>query len=331
MSRIVSLGAATQDIFLVDRDDFVETPYEDISIFGKLAIGSKVDIDKAIFSVGGSGANAAVTFARSGHETIYIGTLARDTAGEAVLRCLDEENIDNSYVEFMRGATACSVILLDAKTSQRTVLEYRGISYRANRLHPEDLVGIQPDWLYVSSLGGDMDKLLEFFVQAHTLGAKVMFNPGPAELDQPAKLIGLLQDTDVLLVNKDEAAKIVPGVILTELLARLSNYCPITIITDGIMGAIATDHRETFRLGVYEQATTRDITGAGDAFGSGFLAKYADNADFATALRFAAANASKVTQHYGAEAGILSGDYDLHPMPIMKIDNLTEWATEGGI
>lgn len=322
MSRIVSIGAATQVIYLIDRDDFKSAEVAGQSIFGKLVIGSKVDIDKVKYSVGGSGLNAAVSFARFGHETVFIGNIGKDVAGEAVVRCLDDENIDSSYLEVLRGATASSVILLDAKSGDSTSLDFRGVSHRTDDLKADDLELIQPDWLYASSLDGDMDMLLAFFEKAHEIGTKVMFNPGTLELKQSEKLIGLLQDVDILLVNKREAAEIVPGVLLTELLTHLANYCETVLITDGIMGAIATNHEKTYRLGVYEQPRVRDTTGAGDAFGAGFLANFAKTGKFKQSLCFAAANAAKVVASYGAQAGILSGDEKLHPMPITEVKDL---------
>lgn len=319
MSRIVTIGSAVQDIYMIDRDDFEAVELDEgLSIFGKMAIGSKVDIDKVSYEVGGGGANTAVTFARNGHETIFMGNLSHDAAGDAVLECLDRENIDSSYVEYVAGQTGCSVVLLDARTAERTILAYRGASASFHNLDPSNLDTIQPDWLYVTSLRGDMDTLLALFERAHSLGAKVMFNPGEQEIAHLDKLIGLLDLVDVLLVNKLEAAQIVPGVVLAELVERLANYCPIVLITDGMMGAIATDRKETYRLGVYEQKRVRDRTGAGDAFGSGFLSEWAKGTTFEEALRFAAANASVVTQYYGAQAGILASASDLHPMPIQK-------------
>lgn len=325
MSRIVTIGSANQDIYLIDHDDFESVEVGDVSIFGGLPIGTKADIDKVCYAVGGGGLNPAVTFARYGHETIFMGNIAKDPAGEAVLAGLDTEGIDSSYVETLPGQTGCHVVLLDAKTGAHTTLSFQGVSARYQNLRPRELENIQPDWLYATSLHGDMDKLLEFFEQTHTVGAKVMFNPGPQELAAKAKLIGLLDDVDILLVDKAEAAQIVPGVLLTELLAHLANYCPTVLITDGVMGAIATNRQASYRLGVYEKKHVRDATGAGDAFGSGFLAEFAENGDFERALKFASANAAKVTQHYGAWAGILTGDEDLHPMPVQKIEDLAGW------
>ncbi len=329
MARIVSLGSALQDIYLIDRDDFAGSTVAGQSIFGKIVIGDKIDIDKVQYSVGGGGTNVAVSFARHGHESIFIGNLSHDAAGEAVLACLDEENVDSSYVEYTRAGTGCSVILLDAKTGERTILTHRGASSKFTNLEPTDLENISPDWLYATSLRGDLAKLSEFFEVAHRLGAKIMFNPGLQEIEQLPKLIEILPKVDVLLVNKREASRIVPGVLLTELLVHLATYCQTVIITDGQMGSIATDHQEVYRLGVYEQVRMRDATGAGDAFGAGFLASYCadrpkarEKLRFADALQFAAANAASVVQKYGAKTGILTGEEDLHPMPMQKINDL---------
>ncbi|MBR3263929.1 carbohydrate kinase family protein [Candidatus Saccharibacteria bacterium] len=326
MARIVSLGSALQDLYLIDRDDFAATEFCDVgrkncrSVFGELIIGSKVDIDRIMYEVGGGGTNSAVEFARHGHESIYLGNIGRDSAGEAVLACLDEEGVDNSYVEHAAHRnTGCSVILLDTKSGERTILTYRGASSKFDNLDEDDLERIQPDWLYATSLRGDMDTLLRFFEKAKEIGCKVMFNPGKLELAEKKKMIGLLDLVDVLLVNKSEAAEIVPGTVLSELVSRLGNYVKTVIITDGNMGAIATDGEKTYRFGIYEDVPVKDTTGAGDAFGSGFLAHLANGESFKKSLVYASANSTAVVADFSAKKGLLRGNEKLHEMPIQEV------------
>ncbi len=321
MARIASLGSALQDIYLIDRDDFGSMVLNDKSLFKTLEIGSKYDIDSIDFYVGGGGTNSAVTFARSGHEAIYIGNMAHDSAGEEILRKLDEEGIDTSFISFpAKAKTGCSIILLDSKTGERTVLTFRGASAKFNNLKASDLELIQPDWLYVTTLRGDMGTLLTFFEKAKELDTKIMFNPGTLELMNPKQILGLLQDVDVLLVNKREAAQLVPGTVLQELLVKLKRYCPTVLITDGAMGGIASDGQKTYRFGIYEDVKIKDTTGAGDAFGSGFLAAFAAGKTFKQSLIFASANSTSVVQKRGAKNGLLSQDTPLHPMPIQLIN-----------
>lgn len=322
MARVVTLGSALQDIYLIDHDDLVPTQIGGEAIFGKMLVGSKVDIDKLQYHVGGGGVNAAVTLSRHGHEVVFMGNIADDSAGQAVMRVLDREEIDNSYVNYVSGkATGTSVILLDSKKGERTILTYRGASDKFNNFAPEDLARVQPDWLYITTLRGDLDTLTGFIEKARELGVRIMMNPGVKELAKPRELLKIIAKVDVLLVNKSEAAELVPGNILSELLYRLGGYAPITIITDGQMGGIAGNREtgESYRFGIYEDRKIKDATGAGDAFGSGFLAAYAAGKSFRQALIFASANSTAVVSQIGANASVLDGDEDLHPMPIQKL------------
>ena len=320
MARIVSLGSALQDVYLIDHDDLAPTTIGDAAIFGKVLVGSKVDIDRISYEVGGGGVNSAITFARNGHEAVFIGNISRDPAGMAVIKALNREGIDSSYVNFLeRKSTGTSVVLLDAKSGERTILTCRGASEQFGNFDEKDLDLIQPDWLYVTSLRGDLDTLRRFFVKAHEVGAKVMFNPGIKELEQTGNLTKLLKYVDILNVNKSEAGQLVPGKVLVELLSHLSNYVNTVIITDGMMGGIATNGAETYRFGIYEDVKMKDATGAGDAFGSGFLASIANGREFKQALVFASANSTSVITKLGANRGILGRLTRPHMMPIQKV------------
>lgn len=318
MAKIVSLGSALEDIYLIDRDDFTASRIGGTSIFGKLEIGTKVDIDKVSYEIGGGGTNTAVTFARFGHDSIFLGNLGHDSAGEAILANLDDEGVDTSYISFQKTGTGCSVILLDMKTGERTILTHRGASSKFNNISPKILEKINPDWLYISSMRGDMDTLLSFVETAHELDCKIMFNPGALEIARLDQLIGILPEIDILLVNKIEASKIVPGKVLSELAAHLKNYAETVIITDGAMGGLAINSDESIRFGIYEDVKVKDTTGAGDAFGSGFLAALASGKSFKNSILFGSANSTSVIQKVGAKKGILTGKEKLHQMPMQK-------------
>lgn len=321
MAKIASLGSALQDIYLIDHDDFAGTKEGDTEKLEQIDIGSKVDIDNISFEVGGGGTNSAVSFARHGHEATFLGCIGDDPAGQAVVEVLNDEDIDTSFIKVSRKVkTGVSVVLLDSISGERTILTYRGASAKFDDLDEKDLDEIKPEWLYVSSLRGDMETLERFFKKAEEIGCKIMFNPGKLELKHEKELKNLLKYVDILLVNKSEAEQIVPGTVLEELLSHLAAYCKTVIITTGSMGAIATDLKETYRFGIYEDVKVKDTTGAGDSFGSGFLAHLAAGNSFRDSLIFGSANSTSVVAKLGAKAGILDGTEDLHPMPIQRID-----------
>ncbi len=326
MARIATLGSALQDLYLIDRDDFAKTEVYSVrscaseSLFGELKIGSKVDIDKISYEVGGGGTNSAVAFARHGHNVVYFGNIGRDAAGEAVLACLDEEGIDSGFVLVApRKNTGSSVILLDSVSGERTILTCRGASAKFDNLDSTDLERVAPDYLYVTTLHGDFKTAEAFMKTAKSMHIKVALNPGKKELEDKTRLTKLLEYVDILIVNKVEAAQLVPGSILVELCSRLHNYVETVIITDGNMGGIATDGVETYRFGMYEDVPVKDTTGAGDAFGAGFVAHLASGKSFHDSLVFASANATSVVAQFGAKRGLLSGRERLHQMPIQKV------------
>lgn len=319
MAKIVSLGSALQDIYLIDHDDLVPTEIGETAILGKVLVGSKVDIDRISYETGGGGLNSSIAFARCGHQAVFLGNVAHDPAGEAIAKKLSREGVDASHMESLeRCTTGTSIILLDSKSGERTILTCRGASVRFENLSERVLDEVEPDWLYVTTLRGDMETLKRFFRHAEKNNIKIMFNPGVKELEKPEELMKLLKYVSILNLNKEEAAKLVSGSSLTELLHNLRNYVNTVIITDGPRGGIAANEERAYQFGIYEDRKVKDATGAGDAFGSGFLASIAAGKSFKHALIFASANSTSVVSCLGANKGILTGNEELHEIPMHK-------------
>jgi sugar/nucleoside kinase (ribokinase family) len=314
--KLVAIGAAVQDVFLSHSEEF--KPVSDKAaheIFMKLEMGEKADVNKIHFTTGGGATNAAVTFSRQGLDSQFMGTIADDPAGHAVLKDLDDEGVDATAISYSKSYnTGYSVILL-APGGERTILTYRGASTHYH-IDNFDLDGTDADWIYVSSLAGSMDVLDKIFHQAKGLGIKVFFNPGKGELAKLSELRPLLEDVDVLSVNKEEAGKIVSGEDAEELARRLSNIVPVAIVSDGPNGVVATDREVIVRAGMYEDVPVIDRTGAGDAFGSGFLSQWSQGKSLKDSIVFGSANSTSVVGKVGAKTAILQEGAKLHDMPI---------------
>jgi len=163
-----------------------------------------------------------------------------------------------------------------------------------------------------------MDVLDEIFHQAKQLDKKVCYNPGKDELKKASKLRPLLEDVDVLLVNKEEAKMIVDGETLEELVRKLVNRVGVVIVSDGPNGVMASDGKMLVRAGMYEDVKVIDRTGSGDAFGSGFLSQWANGKSLKDSIVFASANSTSVVTKIGAKAGILHKGAVLHAMPLSE-------------
>lgn len=318
MPKLLAIGAAVQDVFLSHSDEF--KPVSDKAAheqFMKLDLGGKADVNNISFSTGGGATNAAVTFARQGLASQFMGTIGHDPAGLAVLDDLDKEGVDTTHVSYSdRYNTGYSVLLL-APSGERTILTYRGASTHYDPKH-FNLANTDADWLYVSSMAGSMEALDKIFTQARELNIKVFFNPGKGELRHPQKLKALLDDVTVLSVNKEEAAQIVEGESLEELTRHLLHYVPVAIISDGPNGVMASDGKVLVRAGMYQDVKVIDRTGAGDAFGSGFLSQWSQGKSLKDSIVFASANSTSVVTKIGAKTGILRSGASLHEMPLTE-------------
>ncbi|HZJ34535.1 MAG TPA: carbohydrate kinase family protein [Candidatus Angelobacter sp.] len=318
MVKILTIGAAVQDVFLSHSPEL--KPVSDKTadeLFLKIELGSKNDVNNINFSTGGGATNAAVTFARQGLDVQFMGTIAHDPAGNAVLEDLDNEGVDTSLISYSEKLhTGYSVVLL-ASTGERSFLTYRGASTHYD-IKNFDLSESDADWIYVSSMAGNMDILDKIFAQAKQLKIKVFFNPGKGELAQLPQLKALLEDVDVLSVNREEAQQIVDGDSLDELIRRILNLVPVAIISDGPDGVAASDGKTIVRAGMYEDVKVNDRTGAGDAFGSGFLSHWAAGKSLKDSIVFASANSTSVVTKIGAKEGILHKGTVLHAMPLSE-------------
>lgn len=311
---IVTIGKAVQDVFLTSDKAFEPYSHKGV-MYEHLPLGQKIHVDNVVFSTGGNATNAAVTFARQNLHSKYLWALGTDYASQGVIKALDDDSVDTSGVVHDEKYRVSYSTLLLAPNGERTVLNYVGTMI-ADDGHPLDLSIIEEaDWLYLSSLN-NMTLLEKIVNRAARNGTKIMMNPSGLELEHEKKLKALLEDITILSVNKEEAQQIVSGKTLEELVRHATHYCPVVLVSDGPNGVMATDGKTIIRAGMYEDVPVIDRTGAGDAFGSGFLSQWSQGKSLRESIIFASANSTSVVQQIGAKAGILHHGARLHEMPL---------------
>ena len=313
--RIVTIGKATQDVFL--RSDEFDPHQEGEYIYTQLPLGLKMEVSDVTFSTGGNASNVAVTLARQGLHVAYAWALGHDPASDTVLMDFDHEGVDTSAVVRDDKYQAGYSVILIATNGERTILNHRGntIGPDGDGLDMSVIDGV--DWVYPTSLGfGGLELLNKIIDYAEKAGAKVMLNPAGPELSDPEKLRPILENVDVLCLNKEEMQMLVHGETCEELVRHGLHLAPVVIVSDGPNGVVASDGKTIVTAGMYEDVPVIDRTGAGDAFASGFLSKWATGSSLREAIIFASANSTSVVTKIGAKAGILHKGVALHDMPI---------------
>lgn len=275
-----------------------------------------MEIPEPTITVGGGAANAAITFARQGFRTGALLKIGRDEAGEAVIKTLKKDKALVLPLFSSDKGTAYSVILL-SPTGERTILNYRGASEEMQK-GEVPFKKLKAKWAYV--VPGRIPFSVISLIVAHlkSQGAKIAMNPSRHYIELGSKqLKPILSRLDVLLVNREEASYLT-GVKYEDeqkIFRKLDELVDgIAVMTDGPKGVWVSDGDCLFSAGIYKEKKLMDRTGAGDAFGSGFVAGLArwampgarfSEAAIEYAIRLGSANATSVVESIGAEGGIL--------------------------
>lgn len=322
MFDVITIGTATQDVFIqsmlfrvMKGDMFTRHagfPTGEAECF---ALGGKLEIDRPLLSVGGGAANAAVTFARQGFKTAALYKVGHDEFGQIIFRTLRREGVTSFAIEDKHAGTAYSTIL-SAPNGERTILTYRGAS--AHMTYDEVPVSRFDARAYYIAPGKiPMNVMMQIIARVKKTGACIAMNPSKHYLGFGlTRLASLFRMLDVVIVNREEASLLtgLPFPSEKQIFKMFDDHVPgLAVMMDGPRGVVVSDNTILYRAGIFKEKEIVDRTGAGDAFGSGFLAgllrggrgKWTE-ADIEYGIRLGSANATSVVEHIGAQAGIMT-------------------------
>lgn len=330
MFDIVSLGGATQDVFV--RSEGAQVLRVSDRLHDRAWIGfdygAKIPVETIAFMVGGGATNTAVAFSRLGLRSACAAKVGQDNAGDAVAQTLQAAGVSTELLIRSEGQTGYSVVLTSYE-GERSILVFRGVNERLSTADLNWELLCQTRWLYISSLSGAAaDILPEVFSFARQHGIQVAWNPGSAQLKLGLDVLSpWLQQVDLLFLNKEEAALLTgqpllkpeaehlrqqpahpvrPG-FMYDLDAHLQTLRQrvrqAVIITDGARGTQVYDGMQVWLMPVFP-VKVRDVLGAGDAFGAGFTAAWLAQPDPGRALRWGSANGAGVVTDPGAHNGL---------------------------
>ncbi len=300
MFDVISIGAATVDIF-VKSDDFIITP-DLIS----LKPSSKNEINQSLFCSGGGATNSSASFSRLGLNSACLSLIGDSYLNSYIYDDLKKYQVTDKFIcSDKKDITDFSVIIV-SKDGRRSILTNRGDSYLTSKNFRWNQLK-SAKWFYLTSLEGNLDLLEEIIGFARENHIRVSLNPGNRELSRRRRLLPLLKYLDFLLLNRHEAETLLElSFSDTDFFNQLHRLqVPLIAVTDGRHGAYLIDHQSQYFSPIIN-VTPVDETGAGDSFGSAFVAATIYQKTPQDALFWAIKNSASVVSHLGAKNGLLT-------------------------
>jgi len=303
---MLSLGPARMDVFIKLPEKDVE---EICSIDRKkcviqLGFGEKIAVSGMQFAIGGNTGNNAVGLSRLGHKVAMIGTMSSGWLDQRALEVLKTEGVDTRHVCTEAKSDGFGVVL--NYQEERTILSYYP---QSNCDFPND-PDLESDWIYLTTAGSNYEQFYDqslAWAIAHK--SKIAFNPGTRQLHAGLeKLRSVMINTAILFLNREEAATLVNMDLanIQSLLKCLHDLGPkIVVITDGPAGTYCFDGQDYLHMPIIA-APVVERTGAGDAFGVGFIGATMQNKSVSESLQWGTVNSASVLGFIGPQAGLLT-------------------------
>jgi len=312
MFDIITFGSATIDTFLKlgDKDYQVlkKSKFATEKTFC-IPLGTKLLInDSKIFS-GGGGTNTACTFSKQGFKVSYVGKVGDDKNGEHLIEELKQFKVGTEFIKKDPKEVTAFSIILSTLIGERTALVHRGAChFMKNNDVPWNRIK-KTKWFYLGPLSVESSKLFKPLVDfAQKNNIRVAANLGNSQINLDRKVLNpILSKLDVLILNKEEASLLtkISGKNEKKIMKKLCLLCKgIVVITKGKQGSIVSDGEYIFEAGI-PPVLAKEATGAGDAYGSGFLSGLLKKNSIEYAIELATANSTSCTQKIGAKNGLL--------------------------
>lgn len=304
--NLLSIGDASMDSFVTPSESEIQCKLDTKECYVCFSYGDKIPVKNLDFSVGGNAANNAVGVTRLGLRTAIVITLGDDNIGHQIIASLEKEQVDQTYV-IEQAETSSNYSIVINYGGERTIF-----TYHAPRSYEFPVALPKVPWVYLTSMGQSFSPFYKHVADWLTKNPdiKLAFNPGSWQIRAGVEAIGnILSHTYLLFVNRQEAEKLAGNNGSSgkerELLESVNKLGPkLVVVTDGENGAFLFDGTKFLKVGILP-VDAYERTGAGDAFGSGFLSAVLYGKSLDEALLWGTVNSASVIGYTGPQKGLL--------------------------
>ena len=348
--RVLTVGGAQKDMFIRCVTE------SNSAILGGQKVEIKNPTDYT--STGGGAVNSSIAFKRRGFMASTFFKLGNDTRSKLFIKKLESEGVSTQNIVYTSEDGTGVSFIIPSPDHDNCVLIYRGSNvYLGIEDIPVSEIK-RSNIVYITSLNGEsMDVLLPIVQTAKEAKAVTAINPGGTQLRKQAPILkDILSNIDILLLNEKEAKILMKSLTTTdEELKRFlldNKSSPKDLNAPILLRTTINDHGSSFTLkqffkivlnlgpkivivtngadGVYTATKNKiyyhpslpaqvvSTTGAGDAFGAGFVAtllkhnktieEAIQNKTIETAINHGILNSTSVISYMNTNKGLLNSE-----------------------
>lgn len=250
---------------------------------------------------GGKGRNQAAVVAALGGRAWVAGAVGDDAAGAWLRDDIARRGLDHALLQTVTGvATGLAFITVDS-AGENTIVVHPGANSRVVAV-PEEFLDRSRHPVLLCSLEVPLEAVAATTSAARSRGMTTVVNAAPMVGAGDGRLAAILEHTDILIVNRSEAAELVgrPGVAVDPIAGVVRwrpPKGPEVIVTLGAEGAVRIGSDGLSRFPAFK-VDAGSTVGAGDTFAGALCLGLAEGRELKQAISHAGA----------AAAAFVSGD-----------------------
>jgi sugar/nucleoside kinase (ribokinase family) len=277
--KILGLGNALVDIMTQIEDDALLNqfglPKGSMQLVDKYKSDEVVEGTKHLktsLAAGGSAANTINGLAKLGASCGFIGKIGKDSFGEFFSKDMTTSGIQPLFIQ--SETESGRAVALISPDSERTFATYLGASVELSDFDLDPIYFAGFDYLHIEGYLVQNHALIERALQlAKEAGMKVSLDL--ASYNVVEENLSFLKDmsekyVDILFANEEEARAFTGETDPEKALEMMAKLVDTAVVKVGKNGSFIKKDGKKIKIGIIE-ANSKDTTGAGDLYASGFL------------------------------------------------------------
>jgi ribokinase len=277
----------------------VVTKCEEYPGYGDTTFADSVDM-----LPGGKGSNQAVSAARLGKKTCFIGAVGKDSAGDQLINNFRDKNVDVTHlIRKEKVGTGTFIAIID-QSGENTMIGSKGANDALTTQDIEKAFEAIKAKILLIQMETSTESILTAMEIAKQKGMFVILDPAPADGIVPEAF----QYADLTLPNAQETERIT-GIKVTDEESALQAAqkikalgVPNVIVKMGSQGCLVYQNGQSTLVGSLK-VKALDTVGAGDCYAGAIADALIDTDDLVEAAKFATVAAGiKVSRTGGQNA-----------------------------